>query len=66
MSLTTCKELSDLELTALNNVAQLDLDPYNRIFDYEKVKGLFTEANSTRMHNETKIVLASIVLDRLK
>lgn len=60
-----CNELSDLELAVLNNIAQLDGDPRNRLFDYEKVEGLFTEANGTRMHNETKIALASIVNNRL-
>lgn len=61
----TCKELSDIELAALNTIAQLDLDPHNRLFDYEKVKHLFTEENGTQMHTETKIALAAIANIRL-
>jgi hypothetical protein len=40
----TVQPLSDLELAVLNNVAQTDGDPRGRMFDYEKVKTLFTEA----------------------
>jgi hypothetical protein len=59
-------ELTDLELAALNNVVQLDMDPHGRIFDYNKVAGLFSEANGTRAHSMTKDALATIVLKRLK
>jgi hypothetical protein len=58
--------LTDLELAALNNVVQLDMDPHGRIFDYNKVAGLFSEANGTRAHSMTKDALATIVLKRLK
>jgi hypothetical protein len=59
-------ELTDEELAALNLVAQLDSNPRGRIFDYEKVSGLFSEANGTKMHAETKEALAAIALERLK
>jgi hypothetical protein len=59
-------KLTDLELAALNNVVQLDMDPHGRIFDYNKVAGLFSEANGTRAHSMTKDALATIVLKRLK
>lgn len=58
-------ELSNDELLALNLVAALDTDPRNRLFDYEQVRPLFTEANGTRMHSETKRALAQIVTQRL-
>ena len=54
-----CDELTDLELAVLNNVAQLDMLPYNHKFDYEQVKELFTE------NNGTKIALAAIVMEGL-
>lgn len=60
-----CKDLSDLELAVLNNVAQLDQSPYNRNFAYEKVKTLFTEQDGSRMHEETKAALSRIVIHRL-
>jgi hypothetical protein len=58
-------DLSDIELAVLNNVAQLDQDPHGRLFDYEKVKELFTERNGERMHEETKVALADVVNIRL-
>lgn len=61
----TCDELTDLELSALNLVAQLGGSPHGRIFDYEKVKSLFTDAEGTRMHDETKLALAAVVDSRL-
>lgn len=61
----TCKELSDQELAVLNLVGQLDQDPHNRMFDYEKIEELFTERDGTRMHQETKDALAVIVEQRL-
>lgn len=57
------QDLTDLELAVLNNVAQLDQDPRGRLFDYDKVKGLF--ANGDKMHDETKLALAAIVNNRL-
>jgi hypothetical protein len=63
-----CDQLSDAELAVLNNVAQLDQNPHDHegeLFDYEKVKSLFTAVNGTRMHEETKVALASIVNYRL-
>lgn len=60
-----CDELTDLELAVLNNVVQLGGSPHDRIFDYEAVKGLFTEENGTRMHEETKLALESVVASRL-
>lgn len=60
-----CRELSNEELAVLNNVAQMDLDPHGRLFDYTKVAALFTENGGTRMHAETKHALAAIVLRRL-
>ena len=60
-----CQELSDIELAVLNNVAQCDFDPHGRLFDYERVKHLFTEAGGTQMHEETKQALAMVVGRRL-
>lgn len=59
-----CERLTDLELAAINNMAQVDWDP-QRVSGYEKVKHLFTEANGTRMHGDVKDALASVVLERL-
>jgi hypothetical protein len=60
-----CANLSDLELVEIDIVAQADQDPRNRLFDYNKVSSLFTEAGGTRMHQETKDSLARVVLSRL-
>lgn len=62
----TCDQLTSQELAVLNIVAQLDGSPYGRIFDYEKVKALFTAADGTRMHEETKLALAEVVSRRLE
>ncbi len=61
----TCEGLSDQELATLNLVGQANWDPHNRVFDYERVKGLFTEKNGTRMHQTTKDALVIVVLKRL-
>lgn len=60
-----CDELTDRELAALNMVAQLDGSPHGQVFDYEKVKSFFTDAEGTRMHDKTKRALASVVMSRL-
>ncbi len=60
-----CDELGDMELNVLSLVAQLDQDPHNRLFNYDKVESLFTENNGTKMHRETKLVLSAVVNDRL-
>ena len=59
------KDLDDLELAVLNNIARCDFNPKGRIFDYERVKGLFTEDNGLKMHDETKEALARVVIFRL-
>lgn len=59
-----CDELTDQELAVLNTVAQLDGNPHGQLFDYDKVKGLFTEGGM-RMHDETKQALARVVIARL-
>lgn len=59
------EQLTDLELAVLNNVGQLDMDPRGRVFDYDKVKALFTINNGTRMHEETKAALAAVINQRL-
>lgn len=61
----TCKELTKEELAVLNLIAITDGDPHGRLFDYKKVKRLFTESNGTRMHAVTKEALAAIVSERL-
>lgn len=58
------QELTDLELAVLFNVASLDADPHGKVFDYDKVKGLFTEGG-IRMHQVTKDALAVVVSQRL-
>ena len=60
-----CKDLTDIELAVLNNVAQTDSNPKGRLFDYKRVRNLFTEDNGTKMHDETKNALAAVVLRRL-
>ncbi len=62
---STCDELTNAELAVLNIVAMLDQSPHNRLFDYKKVKSLFTENDGTRMHEETKSALVAIVNSRL-
>ncbi len=59
-----CVELTDDELIALNLVATLDGNPQGRLFDYQKVKPLFTEHNGKRMHSATKDALAALVKQR--
>ncbi len=61
----TCDELTDAELAVLNNVAMFDQSPHNRLFDYEKVKSLFTQDDGRKMHEETKLVLTAVVTSRL-
>lgn len=61
-----CDQLNDAELAVLNNVAQMDIDPHGRLFDYAAVSMLFTQDNGTRMHTETKRALAAVVLQRLR
>ena len=61
------KDLTDLELATLNNVAQLDGDPrvtlgsekYLHLFDTKDANG------KPRMADETKAALATVVLKRL-
>ncbi len=60
-----CDKLTDKELAVLNIVAMFDQLPHNRLFDYEKVKSLFTQNDGTKMHEETKIALAVTVNSRL-
>lgn len=62
--LLICDKLTDEELIALSLVAQFGGSPHGREFDYEKVKSLFTEANGTKMHDETKLALAVVVNKR--
>lgn len=59
------KDLSNIELAALNNVAQIGANP-SGINCYEKVKHLFTEANGTKMHSEALDALAKIVNRRFQ
>lgn len=60
-----CKDLTNEELAVLHLVSITDDSPHGRLFDYNKVKPLFTEANGTRMHSMTKEALAVIVGQRL-
>jgi len=62
----TCDELTDQELAALNIVAQFGDSPFFRIFDYEKVKALFTVGDGTQMHSETKQALSAVTKARLQ
>ena len=65
MMMMACDELTDQELAALNIAVQLDQNPQGRIYDYDKVSHLFTEADGTRMHDAGKQILAAIVTKRL-
>ena len=58
-------DLTNEELAVLNLVAVMDSDPHNRLFSYEKVSLLFTEANGLKMHSEIKRALSQIVTQRL-
>ncbi len=59
------KELSDAELAGLNLTVQLGGDPRSKPW-YAKVKHLFDQEGGTKMHEETKAALASVVLKRLR
>lgn len=58
-------KLDDFELAVLNNVVQQDMSPIGRVFDYSKVKNLFTEENGTKAYGEVKDALGLIVCERL-
>jgi hypothetical protein len=58
-------DMSNADLAVLNICAQLDQDPRNRAFDYDKVSFLFTDNNGTKMHTMTKEALAIVVNERL-
>ena len=57
-------DLTDAELVALNDAAQLGRDPHS-IGGYREISDLFTENEGTRMHRETRIALAAVTLSRL-
>jgi len=57
-------DLTDVELAALNDVAQTGRDPH-AIDSYPQVSDLFTEDNGSRMHRETRRALAAVTLSRL-
>ena len=57
-------DLTDAELVALNDAAQIGRDPHS-IGGYPKVSDLFTENGGTNMHRETRIALAAVTLSRL-
>ena len=57
-------DLTDAELVALNDAAQVGRDPHS-IGGYPKISDLFTENGGTRMHRETRIALAAVTLSRL-
>lgn len=59
-----CDKLTDLELAAINNIAQCGEDP-RHVLGYEKVSHLFTEAGGTKMRASTQDALARVVLQRL-
>lgn len=59
-----CERLTDIELAAINNVAQVDWNPRMAVA-YEKIKHLFTEGGGMRMHTDVKEALARVVLERL-
>ncbi len=59
------KELDDGELTDLNLTVLFGYDPRTKPW-YEKVKHLFDQENGTKMHEETKNALASVVLRRMR
>lgn len=59
------KNLATDELVALYMTASADFDP-RLVQGYEKARDLFTIANGTRMHADTKHTLAIVVDERLK
>ncbi len=58
-----CIGLSDPLIIALNKIVQADENPCDKEFYNDRVKHLFTEANGTKMHPETKRALAQKVAD---
>lgn len=61
----TVDTLTDEQLIALNLCALLDSNPRGRIFDYDAVAPLFTEAGGMRMHAETKVAVQRALDARL-
>lgn len=57
-------DLTDAELVALNDAAQIGRDPHS-IDGYPEISDLFTENGGTHMHRETRIALAAVTLSRL-
>ena len=58
-------KLTDLELAAINNAVQTEIDP-KKVMGYEKAKFLFTEDDGKKMHSEMLAALSRIVLERLQ
>jgi hypothetical protein len=58
------EDLTNAELVALNEIAQMGHDPHS-IGSYPQVSDLFTEDNGSRMHRETRRALAAVTLARL-
>lgn len=59
-----CATLSIDELDSLYLCVMWDQNPKDKLFDYEKVKHLFTEGNGLRVNTDVKEALGEIVLDR--
>lgn len=55
--------LTDHELLAINFAAQFGTNP-RAVIGYDKASLLFTEQGGTRMHEDTRRILAAIVLER--
>ncbi len=60
----TCRQLTDEQLAALNLAVQAGWDASN-LPGYDHVAGLFTEADGTQMHGDTKAAFAEVALKRL-
>lgn len=58
-------QLTDEELLALIVAVNVGKDPRN-IIGYDKVKGLFTVADGTKMHSDVEHVFASIANQRIR
>lgn len=59
-----CKALDDLELAGLNLAISFGSDPRN-LPQYAKIAYLFTEADGTKMHTETRRAFEAVVYQRL-
>lgn len=52
------------ELLALNICVILGSNPRNKLFDYNKVAGLFTEENGNKVHGDVALAIYHLTTER--